>query len=76
MAVKPDAPAAEPDYSTWTVADLEAEAAYLADERTAVRLRQNAVADALNAARVLAGLSPNQLAAIATLAGKRVVEPR
>ena len=70
MAVKHDAPAAGPDYSTWTVAHLEAEEARLADERTAVRLRQNAVADALNAARLVAGLSDAQRAAIAARAGK------
>ncbi len=47
-----------PDYSTWTDAKLEAKAAELAQQRTAIRLEQLKVSAELEVRASIAQLSP------------------
>lgn len=56
------------DLSTWSVEELEERQRILAEARTAIRLNQNATDAALNAARLVAGLSDEQREAIAARA--------
>lgn len=58
------APDAQPDYATFSIEELVAAEAAASAQRTQIRLTQNAIADALAAARLLEGLTPDQRAAL------------